>query len=70
MVETVDKMRNMVRLEEDNASSLTTSVEGLKNVVVREVLRGIAHDSRKHAGLYSAIVSLLKDSQPAISEDE
>jgi len=70
MVEIVDKMRSMVRLEEDNASSLTASVEGLKNVVVREILRGIAHDSRKHAGLYAAILSLLKDSQPAISEDE
>jgi rubrerythrin len=70
MVGQVDKIKNMVRLEENNASSLTAGVEGLKNSVVQEILRGIAYDSRKHAGLYTAIIDLLTGSQPAIGEDE
>jgi ferritin-like protein len=60
----------MVRMEKNHASSLSTSVDGLSNVVVREVLRSVAYDSQKHAGLYTAILSLLEGSQQAIVEEE
>jgi len=64
----VRKIEDMISMEEKHASSLSTSVDGLKNVVVQEILRGIAHDSRKHAGFYTSILSLLKGESPAITE--
>lgn len=70
MIEMVKKMENMVRMEEDHASNLSTSVKGLSNMVVREILRSIALDSQKHAGLYTAILSLLKGEDQALTEEE
>ena len=70
MGEMVNKIGRMVRMEENHASSLSTSIDGLSNVVVREILRSVAHDSQKHAGLYTAILSLLEGSQQAIVEEE
>lgn len=70
MSEEVEKVEDLARMEQKHASSLSESVRGLKNVVVKEVLMGIAHDSRKHEGFYSAILSLLKDVSPAIGEED
>ncbi|MCP8305001.1 MAG: hypothetical protein H3Z50_06010 [archaeon] len=70
MSEVVKKIESMVRMEESYASSLSSSVEGLGNVAVQEILRGIAHDSRKHAGLYTAILSLLKSESRALTDQE
>lgn len=55
------RFRNMAKMEEEHASSLSESVSGLRNVVVQELLRSIAHDSRKHKGLYEAISNLSKE---------
>jgi len=41
--------KKMIRLEKENASSLSASVEKLGNVVVKELLRSVAYDSQKHA---------------------
>ena len=64
------KIQSMIGLEENQAINLSASVEGLSNVVVVELLRGISHDSRKHAGFYKAILTLLKSEQKAINEQE
>ena len=66
----VKKMESMVRVEEKYAASLSASVRGIRNVVVKEILRSIAHDSRKHAGFYTAILSILKGESPAITEGD
>jgi rubrerythrin len=66
----VKGMESMVKMEEDHAISLSASVEGLKNAVVREILRSIAHDSQKHAGLFTAISSLLKGESQVITEGD
>jgi len=68
MSEAVRKIDSMIGMEEKHALSLSTSVEGLSNVVVQEILRGIAHDSRKHAGFYTSILSLLKGESSGITE--
>ena len=70
MVERTDKLENMVKLEKTLASSLSASVENLSNVVIREILRSIAHDSQKHAGLYSAILNLGEGGNPAVIEED
>jgi len=63
------KFENMAKMEEEHASSLSKSVSDLRNVVVQELLRSIAHDSRKHKGLYEAISNLSKE-VALITEEE
>ena len=63
------KFENMAKMEEEHASSLSKSVSDLRNVVVQELLRSIAHDSRKHKGLYEAI-SNLSEEVALITEEE
>ena len=66
----VKKIENMIKMEENHASSLLVSVEGLKNLVVKEILKSIAYDSQKHAGLYTAILNLLKKEGKALDDQE
>ncbi len=71
MNEDAKRIEDLARMEEDHASSLSSSVEGLSNVLVQEILRGIAHDSEKHAGFYTAILrTLLEDEGRLIDEEE
>jgi len=70
MGDKVKKIKSMVKMEEDYATSLSASVEGLSNVVVRELLRSIAHDSQKHAGFYTAILNLMKSEGKALNDQE
>jgi rubrerythrin len=66
----IKKIEDLSRIEQEHASNLSESVKELKNVVVQEILRGIAHDSRKHAGFYTSILSILKGESPAIGEED
>lgn len=70
MSDEVKKIEGLSKRELEHASNLLDSVKGLKNVVVQEILRGIAYDSRKHAGFYTAIQSILKGDSPAIEEKD
>ncbi|MFB0543436.1 MAG: ferritin family protein [Candidatus Bathyarchaeia archaeon] len=70
MSEKVKKMENMAKMEEDYALSLASSVKGLGNLGIRELLRSIASDSQKHAGFYKTIAGILKgESQPIVEEE-
>jgi rubrerythrin len=66
----IEKIENMVRLEEAHATSLTESVASLNNIVVKEILRGIALDSKRHAGFFTATLSLLRGESQLIVESE
>lgn len=70
MMAQIKKLQDLANMENQHALSLSTSTRGLKNLVIREILSGIAHDSRKHEGFYNAILSILKHESPAISEDD
>jgi len=70
MNDIIKKIENMVKMEENHASSLLESVKGLNNLIVKEILRSIAYDSQKHAGLYTAILSLLKKEGKALDDQE
>ena len=70
MSKLVNKIQNMIKMEENHASSLLASVEGVNNKVVQEILLSIAHDSRKHSGLYSVILSLLKSENQALTDED
>jgi rubrerythrin len=66
----IETVENMIRMEKEYALSLSSSVEELSNLVVGEILRGIAHDSQKHAGFYKAILNLLGSENPALNEED
>lgn len=70
MDDVIKKIENMVEMEENHTSSLLESVKGLNNLIVKEILRSIAYDSQKHAGLYTAILSLLKKEGKALDDQE
>ena len=53
------KLEEMAELEERYAVDYDDDVAGLGNVVVAELMRSVALDSRKHAGLYRAIAAIL-----------
>ena len=64
-----DIRRGKIEMEKKHASSLSGSVKDQRNVVIKEILMGIAFDSEKHAGFYQAILNLLRNIEPAITEE-
>jgi len=47
-------------MEENYAVRYDKNVTGLGNVVIAEMMKGVALDSKKHASLYRAIASILE----------
>lgn len=70
MSQRIRKMDSMKKMEEDYSVSLSASVQGLRNVAIRELLSSIATDSKKHAGFYATISVLLKKDAPPINEED
>jgi rubrerythrin len=62
LIDRVRKMEEMAEMEEDYAVAYNKNVMGLGNVTIAELMMSVALDSRKHAGLYRAIVTILKGS--------
>jgi rubrerythrin len=56
----VRKMEEMAEMEEEYAVAYDKNVMGLGNVAIAELMMSVALDSRKHAGLYRAIATILK----------
>ena len=53
-------MEEMAKMEEDYAVVYDKNVEGLGNVAIEGLMRGVSLDSMKHAGLYRAIATILR----------
>ena len=66
----IENIKGLIEMEKKHASSLSRSVEDLRNSGIQETLRGIAYDSQKHAGFYQAILNLLGKVEPAIAEED
>jgi rubrerythrin len=60
MNDKIKKMEEMAEMEENYAISYDKNVTGLGNVAISELIRSVAHDSFKHAGLYRTIATILK----------
>jgi rubrerythrin len=56
------RMEKMAKMEEDYAVDYDKNVEGLGNVAIEGLMRSVSLDSRKHAGLYRAIATILRGS--------
>ena len=63
-------LKGMVKAEEEIVRSVESSVEDLKNLAVRSVLRGISYDSLKHAEMYRSAGELLSEPRPALDEGQ
>jgi rubrerythrin len=53
-------MEEMAKMEEDYAVVYDKNVEGLGNVAIEGLMKGVSLDSMKHAGLYRAIATILR----------
>ncbi|MDH5790855.1 MAG: hypothetical protein OEZ44_01600 [Candidatus Bathyarchaeota archaeon] len=60
MDERVSKMEQMAEMEEEYALRYEEDVAGLGNVAIGGLIRGVALDSEKHAGLYRAVADILR----------
>lgn len=67
--EMVEFFKEQIKLEHHIVDSITTSLRNVKNPVVKEVLRAIAFDSQKHAGIYSAAITITAVT-PALTDKE
>ena len=67
--ERVEFYKNQIKLEEEIVESANASVKDVPNVMVKELISGIAMDSNKHASLLNALIALNTGSTPLIPED-
>ena len=58
-----------IALEEQIVQAVNKSTDALQNLLLKELLRGVAFDSMKHALIFRAIIGLLEFS-PAITDED
>lgn len=66
----VEKFSNFAKMEKMHAEVLRVLANKLKHPTLKAIFASISKDSEKHAELYSSLVSLLKEPQPFISEED
>ncbi len=67
--ERVEFYKNQIKLEEEIVESANTSVKDVPNIMVKELILGIAMDSNKHASLLNALIALNTGTTPLIPEE-
>jgi rubrerythrin len=67
--EMIEFFKNQIKLEHHIVESVTNSLRNVRNPVVKQVLRAIAFDSQKHAGIYNAAISITTVT-PALTDKE
>jgi ribonucleotide reductase beta subunit family protein with ferritin-like domain len=67
--EMIDFYKKQIKLEHHIVESITNSLKTVRNPVVKQVLRAIAFDSQKHAGIYNAAMAITKIT-PALTDKE
>ncbi len=65
----IEFYKEQIDLENIIYEKAETSVKGVENILVNELIMGIALDSKKHAALLNALVSLHTKGTPSIAED-
>ncbi|MHA1223718.1 MAG: hypothetical protein ACTSSG_12830 [Candidatus Heimdallarchaeaceae archaeon] len=63
-------LKNQITLEREIIQTAEESVRDVKNELVKELILSIALDSKKHAGLLNAILTLNKEIQPFLNEEK
>ncbi len=67
--EMVTFFKEQIKLEHQIVEAITSSLKTVRNPIVKQVLRAIAFDSQKHAGIYNAAISICKIT-PALTDKE
>ena len=60
MNDKLEIIEKMAEMEEEYAVEVDKDVTGLGNTAITELMKSVAFDSHKHAGLYRAIATILK----------
>jgi len=68
--ELISFLKKQIDLENMIVEEGKKSVKGVKNVLVRELIRGIALDSMKHANMLEAMVALISGAKVFLTEKE
>jgi rubrerythrin len=63
-------LKEYVEFEKLIASKAAKRAEKIQNLVLRELLRGIALDSQKHAKILEAAIGLIEGEIPTLSTDD
>ena len=64
----VEFYQQQIDLENTIHEKAENSVKGLQNILINELIMGIALDSKKHAVLLNALVSMHTKATPSVSE--
>ena len=67
--ERVDFYKKQLELEDKIVKKANDSVENVKNLLIRELILGIAMDSKKHASMLNALVAMHTKATPLIQEE-
>ncbi|MHA1969299.1 MAG: ferritin family protein [Candidatus Hodarchaeales archaeon] len=67
--ERVDFYKKQIGLEDKIVEKANESVRNVKNLLVRELIEGIAMDSKKHASMLNALVAMHTKSTPLLQEE-
>lgn len=70
MEELVEFLEKQVEVENQIVQEAVKSVSLIRNVLIRELIRGIAVDSHKHAMILKALIGLLSGPTPLIEEND
>jgi len=63
-------LEEQIKLEDEIVDISNKSVEDINNILVRELIRGIAMDSKKHALLLTALKGMLVGPTPLIEAED
>lgn len=67
--ERVDFYQKQAELEQKIVEKATDSVKNVNNILIRELIQGIAMDSKKHSSMLNALIAMHTKSTPLIKED-
>jgi rubrerythrin len=67
--ERVELYKKQMTLEEKIVETAQTAVKDMKNVMVRELVLGVAMDSNKHSSLLNALIASIEGKNPLLKED-
>ena len=66
---TIRFFKDQIELEHRIVKAITRSLKTIRNPVAKQVLRAIAFDSQKHAGIYNTAIAL-SSVTPALTDEE
>lgn len=67
--ERVEFYKDQINLENTIIEKAEKAVEGMENILIRELILGIALDSKKHAGMLNALISMYTKPTPSVAEE-